>query len=115
MKWCIYYDNCSTFSSNDGSPWDAPRVGVVLIVQEDERAGWVMACGDDYYYFEPDVGGWRNTSQFGFYDHLIRAKTPCALFGRMVDDATYAEMRRRVAEEWGPKSGWLPTEGRRGT
>lgn len=115
MRWRIYYDNGGTFSNDDGSPWDAPRVGVVLVVQSDERAGWVVACGDDYFYWEPGVGGWRNTSQFGFFDHLIRCKAPLALFGRMVSDEKYAEIRRQVADEWGHKSGILATEALRGT
>ena len=90
-------------------------MGVVVIAQADPRVGWVMACGDDYFYWEPGVGGWRNTSQFGFYDHLIRCKTPLALFGRMVDDEAYARLRKQIADEWGPKSGRLPTEVIRGT
>jgi hypothetical protein len=115
MEWKIYYDNWTAFSSTEGTPWDAPRVGIIVIVQKNDRSGWEMVNGDDYYYYEPRVGGWRNTTQFGMYDHLIRCKTPLVLFGRMVNDETYSKMRTIIAEEWGPKSGWLPTEVRRGT
>jgi len=111
--WKIYYDNWTAFSSEDGSVWQAPRIGVVAIIQTNPNVGWEFVCGNDYYYYEEAVGGWRNTTQFGMYDHMIRCQHPLVLFGRMVTDETYAEMRRKIAEEWGPKSAWLPTEVRR--
>jgi len=112
-EWCVYYDDGSRFSDHDGDPWSAPRVGIVAIVHADDRVGWTIVCGEDYFYYEPAVGGWRNTSQFGMYDHLVRAQRPLVLFGRMITDEHYAQVRRDIATEWGDKSGWLPMEVRR--
>lgn len=112
--WRIYYDDGRTFSDQDGTPWDAPRVGVVAIVHADPRVGWQIVAGNDYYYWEPHVGGWRNSDQFGMYDHMVRTRQPLVLFGRMVTDEAYAKLRTEIAIEWGDKSGWLQTEVRRG-
>jgi len=113
--WRIYYDDGKTFSSDEGTPFDAPRTGVIVIVQTNKQVGWELVHAYDYFYYEEKVGGWRASDQFGMYDHMIRCKTPLVLFGRMLDDATYYSMLNRIREEFGDKQGWIAREVGRGT
>lgn len=112
--WRIYYEDGSTYSSDSGSPYCAPRQGVIVIVQSDDRVGWRWISGQDFYVYEKSRGGWRETAEFGMYDHLIRARRPLVLFGRWIDDETWQKLHARAKEELGPKQGWLMTEDRRG-
>jgi len=112
--WRIYYADGAVFGSEDGDLRDAPRQGVLVIVQGDERVGWRWISGQDFYVYDAERGGWRETADFGMYDHLIRCREPLVLFGRWVDDETWHRIHKRVKEELGSKSGWLMTEDRRG-
>lgn len=112
--WKIYYDNGDTFTSEQGTPWDAPRTGVIAIVHTNAQVGWEIVHAYDYFYYEEKVGGWRASDQFGMYDHLIRCKNPLILFGRMTDDESYHFLLKRIREEMGDKSGWIDREIRRG-
>lgn len=102
--WRIYYGSGAVFTDADGSPFDAPRTDVQVIVQGRDNE-YEIVHGKDYFYWEPRVGGWHGTDQFGSYDHLIRAERQCLLFGRMMTDVEWAELFRRVKEEAGPRSG----------
>lgn len=112
-EWIIFYEG-HEFSSDDGSPWDAPRQGVQIIAQKDDFLGYTLIHGKDYFYFEEDRGGWSTCDQFGIYDHLIRAEIPCALFGRMMSDQGFQQLFHRVKGELGEKQGWSQRELRDG-
>ena len=113
MWWRIYYADGTAFCNGQGSPWDAPRVGVVAIAQEDSTVGYRIVHALDYYYWEPEVDGWQNSDLIGAFDHLMRAKQPLVLQGRMVSSASYHALLRRIHDELGPKQGWLMSEVRR--
>jgi len=112
MWWRIYYD-AGEFASEDGGPFEAPRTGVVAIAQQDDAVGYRIIHSQDYYYWEPELDGWHNTDLIGTCDHLMRAKAPLVLFGRMVSTADYAKTLERSHKRHGPKQGWLQTEKRR--
>ena len=112
--WRIYYDN-GEFSSEDGSPRDAPRTGVVAIIQSDEWVGYQIVHAQDYYYYEPGIGGWFCSDLIGAHDHLVRCREPLVLFGRMIDAKEYRALLDRIRIQHGDKQGWLETERRRGT
>jgi hypothetical protein len=112
-SWTIYYADGTTFSNENGTVRDAPRIGVVAIVQTNEDVGWEIVHAFTYYYFEESVGGWRCSDQFGMYDHLIRCRDPLILFGRFTDDKTYNSLLKKIREKYGDKSGWLQREIRR--
>jgi hypothetical protein len=109
--WTIYYGNGSTFSDGDGSPFEAPRRDVQVIVQSDPRVGWRWISGRDYFVWEPERGGWRETDDWR--DHALDARQPLILFGRWLTDAEWAALFARVKAELPPKEGWLVTEARR--
>jgi hypothetical protein len=110
--WCVYYDR-GEFSSADGSPFDAPRTGVVAIAQEDPACGYRILHSQDYYYWEPGLDGWHNTDLIGTVDHLVRCRQPLVLFGRMISTDEYQATLRRIHERHGPKKSWRAGEVRR--
>jgi hypothetical protein len=112
MKWRIWYGDGSDYSDRQGSPFEAPRVDVQVIAQFNEQVGYEVISGGDYFYWEPERGGWRTTSGFGLYDHLIRCKQPLILFGRHMTDAEWTRLFLKVKAELGDKQAWLQGERR---
>jgi hypothetical protein len=110
--WRIYYD-AGEYGSEDGGPFDAPRTGVVAIAQQDAWVGYQIVHSQDYYYWEPRLGGWFCTDLIGACDHLQRAAAPLVLFGRMVSAESYRATLERIHQRHGPKQGYLQTEKRR--
>ena len=99
--WRIYYAD-RVFTSDDGEPWDAPRVDVQVIVQEKD-GDYEKVCGRDHYYWEPERGGWCNSDIFGAIDHLMRSRRQCLLFGRQLNDEDYRRVHARLTEDIGPR------------
>ena len=110
MWWRIYYADGSSFSNAQGTPFEAPRQGVVAIAQEDENTGYVIHHALDYFYWEPEIGGWANTDLIGAFDHLVRAKQPLLLIGRMMARKAYYDLLQSIARDCGPKQGWQMNE-----
>jgi len=114
MKWWrIYYEGGKVFTSEDGSPYDAPRIGVQVIAEEHPAAGYELIFGSDYYCFDPDRRGWWRGDIFTAMDHLMRARRQCLLFGRIVDDEEWRALFERINIELGPRAGRVTTEPRR--
>lgn len=108
-KWRIYYDNGEVFTDDDGSPWEAPRTGVIAITQPNERVGWHVLYSADAYYFEDEREGWNKADEYTKWDHLCRAKYPLLVFGRMMASSEYETLLRRIRKEL-PKTGKLRDE-----
>ena len=108
LKWRIYYGDGSYFDSVQGTPWEAPRTNVQVIIQEDDRLGWEILSGNNEFYY--GERGWYGANGFTFYDHLIRAKYPLIVFGRMLSNEEYAAIEKRVLDdmksEGKPKTAW---------
>ena len=111
-KWVIYYTNGDKFTSDDGSPWDAPRRSIQAIVSSNPEVGFDWAHGSDYFYYEEETGGWHSADMFTLWDHLVRAKYPCPGFGRMMSDVDWKDMWQRAREDFAgiEKDGWLRRE-----
>jgi hypothetical protein len=112
LEWRVFYGDGSTFDNLQGSPFDAPRLDVQVIVQKNDTVGWKILNGHDYFYFDPKRDGWQETNEW--HDTLLATYHPLLLFGRRMSRADWSRMRRRAIEEatsaWGPKSGWLESE-----
>jgi hypothetical protein len=51
----------------------------------------------DFYYYEEENGGWNEADDlFTVFDHLLRAKQPLVLFGRMLSDAGWRDTHKRM-------------------
>ena len=105
-RWIIFYTDGSTFSCVDGSPWDAPRRSVQSITSiRDGGNDWYnINMAESFYYEESTsnglaVGGWHKIdNEATFYDHLIRAKYPCIVFGRMLSDGAWKHVHHKIVE-----------------
>lgn len=102
MWWKVYYADGSVFTDKDGSPYDAPRVGVQVVVQEKD-GDYELIHGRDHFYYEPKIGGWYSSDLFGAIDHLMRSKRQCLLFGRVMEDKEYHALMVRVRNEVGER------------
>ena len=111
MSWKIWYDNGSTFSSEDGSPQLAPGRGVICIIQTSERTGRVQLSGADYYTWD---GSWTRRDLFGLWDYLAGKGWKTVKFGRTIDRLDYEAILRRAEQDttFPPRSAWEPWEHR---
>jgi hypothetical protein len=100
-RWAIFYTNDSVFSSEDGTPWDAPRRSVQCVVscKNKEEKDWYCIQQIDRFYYEPEHGGWNDcTDEYSMYDHMIRTKHPLVIFGRMLSDSQWKDAFARVVK-----------------
>lgn len=115
LTWRIYYDDGSTFDSDQGEPWDAPGLGVALILQRREGEGRLVMHRWDWYVWRCDLGEWWGHDLFGLLDQLtddragvVRAvkagrmlSTPDwnALYTRAIEDADFpVQVAREVSD-----------------
>ena len=96
MKWIIFYYDGSEYSSLDGSPWDAPRTGVLAIFVKDERdppdrdgRGYYPVFHEDYYTWH-SFGGWAKHNLTGLMDYLVKEKHPLVLRGYEIPHNTFS-------------------------
>ena len=101
--WRVFYDDGTTYSSEDGTPFDAPRQGVQAIVQAKD-GDYEKVFGRDHFYYEAKRGGWVTCDLFGCIDHLLRAERQCVLFGRQMADSDFRAVMQRVDNEVGQRS-----------
>lgn len=113
MWWRVYYSS-GVFTSDDGTPYDAPRTDVQVVVQEKD-GDYTLVHGRDYFYFEADRGGWACCDLFGAFDHLIRAERQCLLIGRMLSDDEWRKLFARVKADCGPREHTYAREYLRGS
>lgn len=70
MRWRVYYDDGSTFDDRAGLPWEAPGLGVQVIVQRHPAVGREILTRFDWYYWRVDLGVWWASDLFGLLDQL---------------------------------------------
>ena len=69
VKWRVYYGDKTTFSSDDGSPQDAPPWNVQTIVQPHIESGRYLLPPYDYYIWRDER--WIGVDACGLADHLV--------------------------------------------
>lgn len=69
VGWIVWYDDGSSFSSLEGSPQDAPRIGVICICERSQEHGRIIWVGHDYYWWHDD-GVWVGGDASGLNDYL---------------------------------------------
>lgn len=93
--WIIYYSNGDSFSSDDGSPDEAPSLDIQVISQADESVGRKLLIHKDYYWYENNR--WYGGELFGLYDYLVRSGR--AKFGRYVTDEVFNESLKQARND----------------
>ena len=99
-KWTIYFDDGSTFSSEDGTPFDVPmHKGVVCIADHKQK---MTLHFHDWYYWHCDLGVWWCSDIHGLLYQLVRDRTGrirSVMSGANVDNAFYQACLARANEE----------------
>lgn len=101
--WRIHYGDGSTFSSDDGDPFEAPRRDVQAIPYEDQATGFTVISGKDFYVLEDD-DRWVSVDHFGLWDYLVRTRRPLVLFGRTITNEEYEQVVAEACQGFPPKS-----------
>jgi len=71
MNWIIWYDDGSSFTSEDGQPYEAPRDGVQVVAVEHPNAGRLLWHSADYYCWQDSE--WVPRSLIGLMDYLRKS------------------------------------------
>ena len=95
LKWRIYYSDGSTFDDTQGTPEQAPSLGIVIINQSGHDGGPLSLAGFDYYWHENDW--WYGGDLFGFWDYLQR--TGIGKFGRVMFTPDYRALRDKAEKD----------------
>jgi len=98
MKWIIHYAKGRTFTDQDGSAFDAPPRGVLLIAMEDPDHGRFHQCGTDYYVWDDRGDGdrWWGVDHFGLYDYLEEPGPKKVIFGRTLTNREFNRVYREA-------------------
>jgi len=83
--WAILYEDGSWFTSSDGQYWEAPRIGVMAILQTDPNVGIeTLHSSDGWWVWKDDQ--WLRVDRDGKDDYRRTYMRPslCILEGRMV-------------------------------
>jgi hypothetical protein len=69
-KWIIWYDDKSSFSNEDGEPWEAPRDGVICISQHHWSCGRLIMGEVDFYCWHFEDSEWVPHDRLGMMQYL---------------------------------------------
>lgn len=86
-EWKIFYDNKESFSSEDGSPEEAPTNDVLLIVQKGDHiqeGEHILNGGEGYRFFE---GKWQQ-------GYNIENWAKPFLLGKLVNQKTWRQAKQ---------------------
>ncbi len=92
MRWCIFYTDGTTFSSEDGTPEDAPLDGIQVIADKLD--------GQPQYLYDRDFYFWTGDSwTHGFqrdYECWVRSVARQVKYGVVTSEENYNRILREV-------------------
>ncbi len=100
VEWIIFYDDDTTFSSDDGAPGNAPREGVQCIAVADISCGHYVMAEQNWYawHFEDDC--WIAHDDAGMLQYLRRPGIQkIVLAGYCIKRERYAANRQRAMKD----------------
>lgn len=100
VEWIVFYDDDSTFSSEDGPPGKAPRDGVQCIAVSDISCGHYVLAEQNWYcwHFEDDC--WNPHDESGMHQYLRKPGIlKVVLHGFWIKRERYAAMRSKAAKD----------------
>ena len=112
MTWKIYYDDGSTFSNEDGSPYEAPGLGVQIVAVENEKVGRVIYSMNDFYWYDTKNDCWYGGEKFGLFDYLSSTGMKKVVFGRYILNSEFEKIYKVAIDDpyLPPKSAFLRNE-----
>ncbi len=104
--WVIWYDDGSSFSSDDGAVHEAPRDGVQVVTVSDTGTGRLMWHSSDFYCWQDSE--WVPRSLLGLMDYLREPGTgKIVLQGRGIAYRRFIEVYNKAVED--PRLPWKKT------
>lgn len=112
MKWKIYYTDGSTYSDQDGSPFDAPALHVQVIVVEEPAVGRFLIAQRDRYWWDPERNSWFGGDTQGEFQNNLKKGPKATLYGEFVWNHEYQNcIKAALADPYlPPKSARHPEE-----
>ena len=114
FKWRIYYDDGTTFDSNDGKPQDSPPWGAVVVAQPNAKghARVLVGRNADYFLYNSKRRRWHQVGEIesegavsiGLVDHLAHFahELTCVRPARwMADDEAFKTIYAQAREDVG--------------
>ncbi len=107
VDWKIFYADGSVFDSSEGEPADAPKRGIICIVQNDDLVGREIKHGSNWYYWVENERQWWGSDRDGLLDWAMN-NLPIKQ-GRNVSRRRFGEIMDMADKDPGfpPKSGTL--------
>jgi hypothetical protein len=102
FKWRLYYEDGSTFTDHEGSPWDSPHFGVIGVAQPFAADRFKTRLFDgDYFIYRTDYNCWLDVNLDGLLDHLTDAAQYIVAVrpGRLVLSTTWHDMMKQMVED----------------
>ena len=97
--WRIYYDDGSTFDSNQGGPQDAPSLGFICAVGYDEGGQRYIMHGWDHYCWDVETEQWWGMDYVGLFDRLVHNKVFAYKMGRTVTKTLFRELMHKADQD----------------
>lgn len=110
--WIVFYEDGSTFASDDGEPSDAPKDGVIVVSVADITTGRTLWHSADYYCWHRE-GEWVPHNQRGLDYYLAQEDEPgIYLAGYTIPNARWQEIYRQAVDDprMERKTAWSPFE-----
>lgn len=99
IMWRIYYDNGSTFDSNEGSPEEAPAYGFICAIGYDEGGNRYIMHGWDNYCYDKETNQWWGMDYLGLIDRLTMNKVYAYKVGRTVTKTMFREIMHKADQD----------------
>jgi hypothetical protein len=97
--WRIYYDDYSTFDSDQGEPHEAPPVGFIVAVAYDEAGDRFLMHGWSHYCFDKASFQWWGMDDMGVFDRLRRNLVYAYKEGRTVTKSEWNAIMERAHKD----------------
>jgi hypothetical protein len=95
--WIIWYDDKSSFSSDDGEPWDAPRDGVICISVARRACGRYVIHQTNFYCWHFEDNKWVPHDKSGERQYLRKpGKEKLVLEGYWIPNEKFGEIKHHA-------------------
>lgn len=94
-SWTLHYEDGSTFTSEQGKPYDSPGWGVIFITQD--VPGRDVVWNEQHYIYRADRGYWTGHDDIGMIDQHVHF-TPVIICHRVGRDMDTVEFKRMLQE-----------------
>lgn len=97
IDWVIYYEDGSSFTSENGEPGLAPRDGVQVVAVRDDRTDKLIWHSFDFYCWQ---GEWVPRNEAGLYDYLRQpGKEKIVLQARGIGYRKFVSLYEKALED----------------